>query len=75
MLSNPFSHIDDEVHGESMQYYSEIIVSTSRTQWPPQSMDEASGYPKDFIDKGGSQNRWAGKLTQNQIDEMQTWGW
>ena len=25
MLSDPFSYIDDEIHGESMQYYSEII--------------------------------------------------
>ena len=74
MLSDPFSHIDDEIHGESMQYYCEIILEHQHDpDKPPQSRGRRQrlSRKKSLIREVANQNRWADKPPdENQIDEM-----
>ena len=74
MLSDPFSHIDDEVHGESMQYYSEIIREHQQDpNKPPQRHGRSQRLSRktSLIREVANQNRWADKPPdENQIDEM-----
>ena len=74
MLSDPFSHIDDEVHGESMQYYSEIIREHQQDpDKPPQRHGRSQRLSRktSLIREVANQNRWADKPPdENQIDQM-----
>ena len=74
MLSDPFSHIDDETHGESMQYYSEIIREHQQDPHkPPQRHGRSQRLSKkiSLIREVANQNRWADKPPdENEIYEM-----
>ena len=74
MLSDPLSHIDDEIHGEPMQYYSEIIREHQQDPSnPPQRQGRGQRLSRktSLIRDVANQNRWAHKPPdENQIGEM-----
>ena len=74
MLSDPFSYIDDEIHGESMQYYSEIIREHQHDPDKPIQRRERSqrlSRKTSLIRQVANQNRWADKPPdKDQMEEM-----
>ena len=74
MLSDPFSYIDDEIHGESMQYYSEIIREHQQDPDNPTQRGERSqrlSRKTSLIRQVANQNRWADKPPdKDQMEEM-----
>ena len=74
MLSDPFSYIDDEIHGESMQYYSEIIREHQQEPDKPTQRQERSqrlSRKTSLIREVANENRWADKPpNKDQIEEM-----
>ena len=74
MLSDPFSYIDDEIHGESMQYYSEIIREHQQEPDKPTQRRERSqrlSRKTSLIREVANENRWADKPpNKDQIVEM-----
>ena len=74
MLSDPFSHIDDEIHGESMQYYSEIIREHQQDpDRPIQSRERTQRLSRktSLIRDVANENRWTDKPPdEDQIEEM-----
>jgi len=74
MLSDPFSHIDDEIHGESMQYYSEIIREHQQDpDNPPRRQTKSQRLSRkiSLIREVANQNSWADRPPdEDQIDEM-----
>ena len=74
MLSDPFSYIDDEIHGESMQYYSEIIREHQQEPYKPTQRRKRSqrlSRKTSLIREVANENRWADKPpNKNQIEEM-----
>jgi|TARA_B100000965_G_scaffold387097_1_gene390074 hypothetical protein len=74
MLSDPFSYIDDEIHGESMQYYSEIIREHQQDPDKPIQRRERSqrlSRKTSLIRQVANQNRWADKPPdKDQMEEM-----
>ena len=74
MLSDPFSYIDDEVHGESMQYYSEIIREHQQDPDKPTQRRERSqrlSRKTSLIREVANENRWLDKPPdEGQIEEM-----
>ena len=74
MLSDPFSHIDDEIHGESMQYYSEIIREHQQDPDKPTQRRERSqrlSRKTSLIREVANENRWLDKPPdEDQIEEM-----
>ena len=74
MLSDPFSYIDDEIHGESMQYYSEIIREHQQDPDKPIQRRERSqrlSRKTSLIRQVANQNRWVDKPPdKDQMEEM-----
>ena len=74
MLSDPFSYIDDETHGESMQYYSEIIREHQQDPDNPTPRRERSqrlSRKTSLIREVANKNRWLHKPPdEEQIEEM-----
>ena len=74
MLSDPFSYIDDEIHGESMQYYSEIIREHQQDPDKPTPRLERSqrlSRKTSLIREVANKNRWLHKPPdEEQIEEM-----
>jgi Mg2+ and Co2+ transporter CorA len=74
MLSDPFSYIDDEIHGESMQYYSEIIREHQQDPDKPTQRRERSqrlSRKTSLIREVANKNRWVDKPPdEGQIEEM-----
>ena len=74
MLSDPFSYIDDEIHGESMQYYSEIIREHQQDPDKPiQRLERSQRLSRktSLIRQVANQNRWADKPPdKDQMEEM-----
>ena len=74
MLSDPFSYIDDEIHGESMQYYSEIIREHQQDPDKPTPRRERSqrlSRKTSLIREVANKNRWLHKRPdEDQIEEM-----
>ena len=74
MLSNPLSHIDDAIHGESMQYYSKIV--REHQQDPDNALRRETRSQRlsrktSLIRQVANQNTWADRPPdEDQIDEM-----
>ena len=74
MLSDPFSYIDDEIHGEWMQNYSEIILEHQQDPDKPAERRKRSqrlSRKTSLIREVANQNMWADKPPdEDQIEEM-----
>jgi len=74
MLSDPFSYIDDEIHGEWMQNYSEIIREHQQDPDQPAERRKRSqrlSRKTSLIREVANQNMWADKPPdEDQIEEM-----
>ena len=74
MLSDPFGYIEDEIHGESMQYYSDIIREHQQDSDNPTPKRERSlrlSRKTSLIREVANQNRWLDKPPdEDQIEEM-----